>query len=104
MVIKIGMRCFLIVVLFVSFTSCEVVSNMDKRIYELKAENEVLRGRISDLEFQADELIIEIDSLNSKIDDVTIEDYENGMSDVHSKLRDVDDQINELKMNCKLNY
>ncbi|MBC7525231.1 MAG: hypothetical protein H7239_12430 [Flavobacterium sp.] len=92
------MSRYLLILVFLGLSNCEAVNDMDKRIYELKAENEVLRGTISNLENRTDILAAKIDDLSSEINDLSIEDYNSQMIDVHSKLDEVQTELLNLKI------
>jgi|688.fasta_scaffold19419_9 septal ring factor EnvC (AmiA/AmiB activator) len=89
-------RCLLLLVLF-GLVSCDVATDMNNRIYELKADNEALLDKISLLEHKAEKLSAEIEDLNSQINDISIEDFDSQMIDIHLKLDDVEDQLQNLK-------
>ena len=95
------MRYLLFLLAFFSFVSCDVATDMNNRIYELKSDNEALLDKISSLEHKAGKLSIEIEVLNSQINDISIEDFDNQMIDIHSKLDDVEAQLQSLKNDFK---
>lgn len=95
-----------VILALVLFNVFIVMSKMDDRIYELKADNEVVREdadfcldvvNIKVLECVGDDLIDEMDLLHNDIDKLSQDEFNMRMIDVHDKLIFVEDKLNELK-------